>query len=133
VLIAARDTRPASCLRRRRASRHSDETSVSSIGSPAAARPRRAAWDAAFTLLARGGFLVSSAQRSGEVPLVEIASPKGGTCRLVNPWPGAAVTLHRDGREAQELSGETLIFPTAKGETVVLVTKGSTPRAVRIN
>jgi hypothetical protein len=89
-------------------------------------------WDAAFTLLARGGFLVSSAQRSGEIPLVEIVSPQGGTCRLVNPWRGA-VTLHRDGRAAHELSGETLSFPTARGESVVIVPRGATPRPVQIN
>lgn len=90
-------------------------------------------WDAAFTLLARGGFLVSSAQRSGRIPLVEIVSQNGGTCRLVNPWRGAAATLHRDGSEVHELSGETLVFPTTRGETVVLVRKGSPPRPVRIN
>lgn len=35
------------------------------------------------------------------------------------------MTLYRNSRKAEDLSGETLAFPTAKGETVVAVLKGS--------
>jgi hypothetical protein len=90
-------------------------------------------WDAAFTLLARGAFLVSSAQRNGSIPLVEISAQSGGTCALVNPWPGREVTLYRNGRKADAISGETLTFPTAKGETIVLVPAGTTPAIVNMN
>lgn len=90
-------------------------------------------WDAAFTLLARGAFEVSSAQRNGGIPLVEIVSQKGGTCRLVNPWRGRAVTLFRNGRKADNLSGDTLTFPTAQGETVVLVPAGTNPAPLKVN
>ncbi len=90
-------------------------------------------WDAAFTLLARGAFLVSSAQRNGTIPLVEILSQNGGACRLVNPWPGQTATLYRNGQKANDVSGETLTFPTTKGETVVLVPAGAVPTAVKMN
>lgn len=83
-------------------------------------------WDAAFTLLARGGFLVSSAEKHGAIPLVEIVSQLGGICRLANPWRGD-VTLYRNGRKAEDLSGESLSFPTARDETVVVVRRGSLP------
>lgn len=78
-------------------------------------------WDAAFTLLARGAFVISSAQRDGTIPLVEIVSKNGGMCRLNNPWTGRSVTLYRNGHKEGELSGEVLSFPTSKGETVIVV------------
>jgi hypothetical protein len=90
-------------------------------------------WDAAFTLLARGAFLVSSAQRGGTIPLVEIVAQKGGTCRLINPWRGQRVALFRNGRKGEDLSGETLSFSTSPGETVVIVPAGATPVPVVVN
>jgi hypothetical protein len=89
-------------------------------------------WDAAFTLLARGNFLVSSTQIAGAVPLVEIVSRSGGSFRLANPWPGQSATLYRDGRKAEDLVGPTLVFATAKGEPIVVVPRGTIPRAVRL-
>ena len=89
-------------------------------------------WDAAFTLLARGAFLVSSAQVDGRIPLVEVVSQNGGTLRLSNPWLNAPVTLYRDGRKGEDLSGATLAFPTAKGEHLVIAPAGSPPQPVRI-
>jgi hypothetical protein len=62
-----------------------------------------------------------------------VVSPLGGPIRLANPWRAQAVTLFRNGRQAEELSGEALTFATAKGETVVVVPKGTTARTVRIN
>ena len=48
-------------------------------------------WDAAFTLLARGAFLVGSSMKAGKIESVRIESQAGGECRLRNPWPGATV------------------------------------------
>ena len=87
-------------------------------------------WDAAFTLLARGAFLVSSTRRDGRIPMVEIRSQAGSECRLVNPWGNVGVTLYRNGAEAEDLSGATLTFPTRKGETIVVVPRGSKPSPV---
>lgn len=86
-------------------------------------------WDAAFRLLARGGFIFSSAQKGGAIPLVEIFSQLGGACRLANPWRGD-VDLYRDGRKAETLSGDILSIATAKSEIVVIVPKGTAPRPV---
>ncbi len=88
-------------------------------------------WDAAFQLLAAGGFLVSSAQRGGAIPLVEIVSQFGGTCRLRNPW-GGEVQIHRNGRAAETLSGQVLTFPTSRGELVVLAPKGAALQPVKM-
>jgi hypothetical protein len=89
-------------------------------------------WDAAFTLLARGGFLVSSAQQNGSIPLIEVVSQYGGELRLVNPWDGGAVTIYRGGRKGEDASGPVVTLPTAKGETVIVVPRGRTPALIRI-
>ena len=77
-------------------------------------------WDAAFSLLARGAFLVSSCMQGGKIEYVRIESQAGGECRLRNPWPGATVTLQRNGSKAQDLSGDLLGFLTTKGEVVTI-------------
>jgi hypothetical protein len=77
-------------------------------------------WEAEFTLLARGAFLVSSAQKDGAVSPVEILSQAGSICRLRNPWGESDVRLERDGRDAEILRGELLEFPTRAGERIVV-------------
>lgn len=90
-------------------------------------------WDAAFTLLARGAFVISSAQRDGTIPLVEIVSKNGGMCRLNNLWTGRSVTLYRNGHKEGELSGEVLSFVTSRGDTVLIVPSGTSPSVVKMN
>lgn len=77
-------------------------------------------WDAKFTLLARGAFVVSAAQTGGKIGPVEITSNAGATCRLKNPWSDAAVVLTRDGKPAENIRGEVLVFPTHAGEKIVV-------------
>jgi len=88
-------------------------------------------WDAAYTLLCRGGFLVSSAMRKGEVQFVEIQSQLGGECRVRHPWGDGEVVLHRGGQKAETLSGSLLKFNTQRGETIVLVRPGTTAEQFR--
>jgi len=87
-------------------------------------------WDAAFRLLAPGAFLVCSIQQEGKIPFVEIQSQAGGRCRIQNPWGAVTVTLWRNGRQSEDLPGETVAFGTTPGETVVLVPKGASPAVV---
>jgi len=75
-------------------------------------------WDAAFTLLARGAFLVSASMTKGQIAFVQIQSQAGGECRLHNPWPDQPVTLVRNGNKPEALAGPLLRFPTAQGETL---------------
>jgi len=77
-------------------------------------------WDATYTLLARGAFLVSAAMEKGRIEYVEIQSQVGGQCRVRNPWPGTAVMLYRDGRQAGKLTGSLLAFLTARDEMITL-------------
>ena len=81
-------------------------------------------WQASFRLLARGGFLVSSAAREGEVEWVEIHSRRGETCRLRNPWRRPCDVTEING-ETQALSGELLQFDTNSGETYRILPQGT--------
>ena len=72
------------------------------------------AWDAEFELLARGGFLVSSAIREGEVESVEIESRLGEECRLRNPWGSPCDVASRSGTRCL-LAGDVLSFDTEPG------------------
>ena len=95
-----------------------------------AAWPRE--WDADYTLLCRGGFMVTSAMHKGRIEFVGIQSQVGGECRLRNPWPDAALTLYRNGKKAEDLSGALLKIPTAKDEMVTVVPQGSTHSKRRV-
>jgi len=89
-----------------------------------AAWPR--AWDAEFTLLCRGGFLVTSSMRKGDIEFVEIYSQADAECRLRNPWPKKRLTIYRNGKAWKDTDGSSLVkFPTVKGESFVLVRKGT--------
>ena len=81
-------------------------------------------WEASFKLAARRGFLVSSSMKKGNLKFVEIFSQLGGECRIRNPWQGVAVRLHRNGTEAEKLSGNLLKFETAKTERILIVQSG---------
>ena len=86
--------------------------------------------DARFgTLRAYGAFLVSAELKNGEVGPVSILSEKGRDCTLVNPWPGNAVTLVRNGQVAEILSGERFTFKTTAGETIALEVQSSAAQA----
>jgi hypothetical protein len=77
-------------------------------------------WDADFTLLARGAFTVSAAQKDGKIGVVTVVSHAGAISRLQNPWPGRDVQLTRDGQPPERHQGALLTFPTSRGERLTL-------------
>ncbi len=83
-------------------------------------------WDAAFSLLARGAFLVSASIKGGNPEVVEIQSKVGGECRVSNPWPGKILSLFRNGKKSEEISGSLLKFPTTRGEIIALIPGNTT-------
>ena len=66
-------------------------------------------WPAAFTLKARGGFLVSSQKQKGApAGFVLIKSLLGNECRLANPWPDREVfvkDLRTGGKQPHAITG----------------------------
>jgi hypothetical protein len=76
-------------------------------------------WPAAFTLLARGAFLVSAEiKKDGTVPAVFIESKKGGECKLVNPWLGQDVSVIEYGN-----IGMPLVFKVSTDQIISFVTR----------
>jgi hypothetical protein len=86
-------------------------------------------WATAFTLLARGAFIVSSEiRKDGTIPGVYIESKKGNTCRMVNPWSGSDVTVLAISEQGKRIKYKTeekniLSFKTLAGYTYLIVPK----------
>ena len=81
-------------------------------------------WNARYTLLARGGFLVTSSMRNGSVDFIKLESQAGATCKLRNPFL-VGVDLYRDGSKAETLHGSILEFKTRKGERIGILPSGA--------
>ncbi|MHB0858509.1 MAG: glycosyl hydrolase family 95 catalytic domain-containing protein [Anaerolineae bacterium] len=75
------------------------------------AAPRHAA---RFTLHAVGGFVVSAELRDGAPLWVAIESPRGGACRIANPWPEAHLTCN--GQAVATDASHTLRLETTAGQ-----------------
>ena len=84
-------------------------------------------WDGAYTLLCRGGFLVTSSMQKGQIEFIEIKSQLGGQCRLRNPWGSTDITLYRNGEKYKDMTGSLLKFETDEDQSFVIVPKGSSP------
>jgi hypothetical protein len=89
------------------------------------------AWDTtqvAFTLLARGAFVVSAERNAqAKVTGVGIKSLKGNSCRIQNPWPGSKeVVVHAVNSNKkikyQLVAGDVLVFDTQPGVEYMLKT-----------
>ena len=86
-------------------------------------------WAVSFRLLARGGFLVTSVMRNGQLEFVEIQSRLGETCRLRNPW-GQRCVVTEVGSVTKELTEEVLVFDTVPGGVYRVLRHGA-PKPVR--
>ena len=82
------------------------------------------AWDASFSLLIRGGFLVSSSMRAGRIEFVEIESRSGEPCRMRNPWVGDPCQMQQLAGQLIQLTGEVLHFETKPGERFLIWPEG---------
>jgi len=80
-----------------------------------------AEWDAAFTLRARGAFVISTAQKNGKVESVEIVSEAGAVCRIRNPWGETEAGIVRESGATERMRGALLEIPTKISERVRLV------------
>lgn len=69
-----------------------------------------------------GAFLISATRRSGVVTGVKIRSEKGNPCTILNPWEKQKVNVFRNGKIAEKLEGNKLIFETSENEVIDLRT-----------
>lgn len=71
-------------------------------------------------LRAYGAFLVSSCLQDRNIVSVKLRSEKGRTCKMENPWKGYSVQLWRNGKKAEQLSGDLFEFKTTPDEIIEL-------------
>ncbi len=76
-----------------------------------------------------GAFLVSSELKGGNVQYVRIKSERGRDCHLLNPWPGEAVVVTRNGKQAETVSGERVKLQTKSGEILRISLSPAIPAA----
>ncbi len=67
-----------------------------------------------------GAFLVSAEQKDGVISGVKIVSEKGKDCIIINPWPGQAVRITRNGKLSESVTGARFTLKTAVDETAEL-------------
>lgn len=78
-------------------------------------------WDAQFTLLCRGNFVVTSSFKNGSAEFVEIKSNAGKECQVRNPWGIEKVTIYRNGKKYKTENTNLISFPTKINDVFVLV------------
>lgn len=90
--------------------------------------PGDSAFNAKFTLLASGGFLVSSEKEAGEIKYVGVKSLYGNTAAVVNPWGAQQVQVRRASDNAVVLTSSSaeLSFSTA-ANTVYVIERTAKP------
>ncbi len=81
-------------------------------------------WNAKFTLLAMGGFLVTAECENGKVLYATIESQRGGMARLVNPF-GEPAVVFRAGKTVKTISdastADVIAFETKAGRMYRIV------------
>lgn len=70
---------------------------------------------------------MTSSMQKGEIGFVELKSKAGEKCLLRNPWGETEVSLFRNGKKKEQLSGSLLQFDTKKEETIVVVPANVSP------
>jgi hypothetical protein len=76
-------------------------------------------WDAEFTFLERGGFIVTGSIHNGQIDPIQIVSQHGGELRVHNPWPGVSVEI-RSSTGIIDRTGDVMSLQTRVGETIML-------------
>ncbi|HEX4337614.1 MAG TPA: hypothetical protein VH062_16990 [Polyangiaceae bacterium] len=84
------------------------------------AMPTDASYVGRFTLLARGGFLVSAEKEGTDVKYVGLKSTRGGTATLVNPWGTEPVQVRHGTDVVLTASSAELSVPTDAGGIYVV-------------
>ncbi|MDR2627742.1 MAG: DUF5703 domain-containing protein [Dysgonamonadaceae bacterium] len=77
-------------------------------------------WEAEFSLLCRGNFMVTSSFRNGSAEFVKIVSNSGKECRIRNPWGAAKVTIFRNGKKYRTVKTGLIQFSTKINDTFVI-------------
>ena len=71
-------------------------------------------------LRTHGAFLVSSEKSNGKIKYIKVTSEKGRLCTLENPWGNSEVTMKRNNKRVETLSGDILHFKTEQNEHLLI-------------
>jgi len=77
-----------------------------------------------YRLRTFGAFLVSSSIENGNIRFLIIESEKGKNCTIQNPWQNKKITIYRNGKRSETLTGDLLSFPTKPGEFISVIPEG---------
>ncbi len=80
-------------------------------------------WEAHFSLLARGNFMVTSSIDQGEIEFIEIKSNSGSECNLRNPWENGKVTVYKNNRKILVTNKRLISISTKPGDVLYFVGK----------
>ena len=80
-------------------------------------------WDAHFSLLTRGNFMVTSSIDKGEIEFIEIKSNSGSPCNLRNPWKKGKVTVYKNNRKILVTNKRLISISTKAGDILYFVGK----------
>ncbi|MGV8134943.1 MAG: glycoside hydrolase family 95-like protein [Mangrovibacterium sp.] len=81
-------------------------------------------WNAQFSLLCRGNFLVTSSMNQGAISFVKVKSQAGQVCRLINPWGKRNIDIFKNGKKLKTTNQEHLSFKTNTGDHFILLPEG---------
>jgi hypothetical protein len=76
-----------------------------------------------FTLHARGGLIVSSEIKSGNVQWISIKSLLGNPCKLALPWKMGILQSNLK-KAGQKISGDPAEFKTKPNELIIILPEG---------
>lgn len=88
-------------------------------------------WDAQFSLLCRGNFLVTSSIKQGKIDFVEIKSQAGQVCNVYNPWGKEPIDIYRNGKKVKCAGTELFSLKTEVGDHLILLKKGNSLKHVK--
>jgi hypothetical protein len=89
-------------------------------------------WDAQFSLLCRGGFLVNSSFQNGKPEFVSITSQQGKPCHLRNPWTGKDVIIYRNGKRWKKTNESLITFQTKINDYYLITPDGVSKNQINI-
>jgi hypothetical protein len=81
-------------------------------------------WDAQFSLLCRGNFIVTSSMNNGSIEFVGIKSQSGRICRIHNPWGNETMDIYKDKKKIASTREKIVVLETKANENFILVRKG---------
>ena len=86
------------------------------------AMPTDATFVGRFTLAAKGGFLISAEKDAADIKYVGLASTRGGTAHIANPWGAQALQVRRtrDGAIVASAASAAFDLPTDAGAIYVV-------------